>query len=940
MKSTYLCLWIILLLTNAFLLPFDAHAYDREAYEAAKDSYNRLNSAYSQMQSKIDATYSFFERFHRGVNTWRNAVTKETQNRGIEEIDKLADDQIESVIDSLFDEAKSSLGLPEEITIPQGMKEKAIEKLREKFKGNIPPRLANKLGYMYTLSALDRKLRDNYIYENLGYIKQGLDKGSSLLRNFKNAIKFIDTFSPQGVEPSPVGRLKKVKDFLGILSDIAKPIPLMGDIIDGYAKATEGFMAALNDLDQKLKDARHGSLCGQKGVDVDIQEAFQRAYTAEDCLTYFALYSSQYPHLSPIRAWEGGSPTKVYLWYNGEGTMLKGTNFEIMYRYFASLKEGSYSNLASQEHFMNLAKAAGDSNLSAIADRFKGYYQRFNKDYGFREALELEGLYKSGQFISLQGRTIDYLGHSEDEFGGLCFFNSTFRGDIEALYNKYKDAYVINGTIKPSVRGMAIGNLSVLIDGTNARELKCAVDCSFRHLALSNNYTVQVKAEGFKEIKRTFTKDRYPLITLEAATLKIETDKATLLPGERVWLRALVEGRDTSRDRFFWSANGKPIGGYGDRVEYIPVQSGIHNVSVTLVDERGRPVLEGRHSITVMENLSISITGPAEAQAGEEITLSAKSITGTFQQAQANYGYTWSVNNSKYGGNESYIRIKFDKPGNQSIKVTLWQWIADQRKWQKVGEASHFVIVKSPAQSLSLPLSITGPTSGYEDNDFIFYANLENTYRLGELIKDAQPRISFSWSLNGRPYGGNESTQRIRFHRPGRNSISVAAWVWLQNEKKWLKIGEGKHSFEAFKQLYTSPGYTLKTPPPSQTPYPTAPPAPLQTPKATITPTPKPTPTPPPRVRQFSELTQEEQKAVLDCLCRCNSTATSSVAVYYDAKPDNASPACSDTSNGPCVNKGFGCWRHVPVNTGQCAEGCYKRSNVQGVPANLMNAGK
>ncbi|MFQ3574357.1 MAG: hypothetical protein SNJ53_06980, partial [Thermodesulfovibrionales bacterium] len=127
-------------------------------------------------------------------------------------------------------------------------------------------------------------------------------------------------------------------------------------------------------------------------------------------------------------------------------------------------------------------------------------------------------------------------------------------------------------------------------------------------------------------------------------------------------------------------------------------------------------------------------------------------------------------------------------------------------------------------------------------------------------------------------------------------------------------------------------------PTPMQTPKPT--PIPTYTPKPTPiqTPKPTPTPTPTPKVRQFSELSKDEQKEVLNCLCRCNSTATSSVSVYYEPKPVNASPDCAETKNGPCVNQGFGCWRHVPQNTGQCAERCYKSSNVQTVPSSYMNA--
>ncbi len=815
---------ISVLLAILTILPTEVLAADltREAYEEAKRAYEKIEGPFTEVKGKIDATYEFLERFNSAMYTWRNAVTRETQNRGIEEIDKLADDHIEAAIDKLFDKAKDAFGLPDEISIPQSMKEKAVEKLRERFKGHVPPRVANRLGYMYTLSALDRRLRDNYIYENLRYIKQGFDKGSTLLKNFNNATKFIDTFSPYGVESSPVGRLKKVKDFLGIIGDIAKPIPLMGEIIDGYSRATDGFMTALNDLDQKLRDARQGSLCGQGGVDRDIQEAFQKAHPHEDCLTYFALSSAQYPHLAPIRAWEGGQPSKVYLWYNGEGAMLSGPNFDIQYRLYAVLKESySYSGIVDHERFMNRAKAAQNSNFSALIKQFEGYYQKFVKDYYFKEALDFDGLYKNGVYYSLQGRRLEYqLGGSEDEFVALCFWHSVFLNNIKSIYEKYQKAIVIDGSIKPSMPNAVISKIEVLIDGVPPKELRCADKCTFRHLVLSDRYTINVVADGYQPIKKTFQREKYPTLNLEMLALKIESDKQSVMIGEKVWLRATVPGRDTSRDRFYWYAKRRPFGGSGDRVQYMPTEPGIHQISVTLIDEGGRPVLEGSYLLNVTEPIGLFILGPAETQTGVETTFVADLRGG--QQGQVKYGYSWLVNGNKFGSNEGSIRIKFDKVGSHNIKVTAWQWLTEQRQWQKIGEASHNINVRQ-MQPTPLP----------------------NTPR----------------------------------------------------------------------------------------------PTPSPTPKLTPSPTPKPTPspTPTPKIRQFNELNKDEQQKVLDCLCRCNSTATSSVAVYYDTKPDGASPSCMDLKNGPCVNKGFGCWRHVPVNTGGCAERCYKNANVQGVPSSLMN---
>ena len=86
--------------------------------------------------------------------------------------------------------------------------------------------------------------------------------------------------------------------------------------------------------------------------------------------------------------------------------------------------------------------------------------------------------------------------------------------------------------------------------------------------------------------------------------------------------------------------------------------------------------------------------------------------------------------------------------------------------------------------------------------------------------------------------------------------------------------------------------------------------------------------------------TEKERQGVLDCLGRCNSSASSSVAVGYNPKPSDASPSCAKASNGPCINQGFGCWRHFPDGGSECAKGCYKRYNTTAAPASALNLGK
>ncbi|MFQ3573487.1 MAG: hypothetical protein SNJ53_02520, partial [Thermodesulfovibrionales bacterium] len=782
-------------------MPSICYSNTNQAYQQAKESFENFNKVYSVTHETINTTHEFFAKFNRGVTTWRNAVSRETQNRGIEEIDTIPDERIEAVIDALFEKAKETVGVSLNIEIPQSMKDKATEKLRIKFKDKVPPRVANRLGYMYTLSSVDRKLRENGTYEKIQMIKDGFDKGSKLLNNFKNVMQFIDIFSPQSDTNTPVGRLKNVNNLLSLISEIAKPIPLMSNIIDNYARVTESFEVALEDLDKKLKDARQGSLCGQRGVDTDIQNFFNKHYPAEDCLTYFALASSQYPHLSPIRGWIGGERTQIFLWFDNEGTMINGSNFQIIYSLFSALKDSyNYAKYARQDSLFYLMKAVHKSDIKAIVDRFNAFYMKFEKDYKFKEVLEMEGLLKGVNYISLNGNTMDYsMGSSQEEFIGLCFFNSRFRDDVRAIYDKYKDAYVINGNIKTNPPSVVIGKISVLVDNEPAKDLKCAESCTFRHLIFKDRYAIKVTAEGFKDFNKTFVRDYYPYVDLAMASMKINADKKTVLVGDRVVLTAIVEGNVTQIGKFYWSINGSPYGGDTDRAEFIPNQAGVYKVNVTMADQRGRPMLEAFLSVNVIERLSLFIQGPSDVEKGLEATLYAQIKGGLPNQK---YSYTWSLNGQKYGGNDNFIKVKIDKEGSYSIKATLWEWAKELNSWKKITDASHNIAVKPP-QPMNLGVKLIGPSTGDVGIEFAFYANIQDENKLKDILKDSQPRISYSWQVNNRAYGGHQDSQRIRFDTAGKHTITVIAWVWKPVEKKWIKIGDGRHYFDAIPKTIT-----------------------------------------------------------------------------------------------------------------------------------------
>jgi hypothetical protein len=68
--------------------------------------------------------------------------------------------------------------------------------------------------------------------------------------------------------------------------------------------------------------------------------------------------------------------------------------------------------------------------------------------------------------------------------------------------------------------------------------------------------------------------------------------------------------------------------------------------------------------------------------------------------------------------------------------------------------------------------------------------------------------------------------------------------------------------------------------------------------------------------------TDNDHLKLMNCICRATSSGSSTVSKYYETKSVDYSPSCEDTSNGPCVNAGWGCWRHSPEITAEVIASC------------------
>jgi tetratricopeptide (TPR) repeat protein len=550
---------------------FAADSADQAAYDSFKESYDGFKGVYDKTKGAVDKTADCFGKFNDAVSTWRKAASKEFQDQGIEGITELTKESL-GAIDSAAEKLSELTG----ISIPENIPEKIKSKLSAKLLASIPSDKQGKFGYMYTLSSLDRKIRDSGVYSKLSDLKDQFESGSELLGKVDKAVEFMDTFNPK-TDGSVTGSLKKIKGVLDTMQDFTGEIPLMGTIIKGYADVTDGFVGALEDLNKKLADSRQGSLGGQLGVDKKIKDKILLEYPGiEGELTLYFSINADYPELKPIRGWKNES----VLLYNGDddgsGTvvLMNASSFAGMYKYYVALKHGSSDagiKIAVPETFMSRAQAIGDKSISDHDKQFRGYYARFEGADAYEFIRVLEAVDKKnsdGNLVSEGGRIMEYKLYTrrEDEFAGLCFFSQLFRSDVEALLAKYGDMQAVSVTVKAK-DGRKLEKIEGKYNGsiiTKQTVKSTGVELSFI-VKKTEPYSAEVKAAGMKLWSVSGMKDQYLTAELEpeeeaSGTVSITAPDSVEDAGSISFSASLGTSTLKNTEQLQWLLDGNLIG--------------------------------------------------------------------------------------------------------------------------------------------------------------------------------------------------------------------------------------------------------------------------------------------------------------------------------------------------------------------------------------------
>lgn len=213
-------------------------------------------------------------------------------------------------------------------------------------------------------------------------------------------------------------------------------------------------------------------------------------------------------------------------------------------------------------------------------------------------------------------------------------------------------------------------------------------------------------------------------------------------------------------------------------------------------------------------------------------------------------------------------------------------------------------------------IRVSGPSKAKVNRRFSLTAEI-----VGATVPSS--RLAVGWARSGRRVGGAPTFSTAE---ASAGTYTYLAELFAKQGDKYVKLADARHTVVVEKEETKTPAGTPGKKP-ADTPAQGGQKPPVKN-------------DPPPPPKDWGALTEKERQGVLDCLCRCNSSASSSVAVGYNPKPSDASPSCAKLSNGPCINQGFGCWRHFPDGGSECAKGCYKRYNTTGAPASVLNAGK
>lgn len=165
---------------------------------------------------------------------------------------------------------------------------------------------------MCGLSHLDRAFKSSPAAEALQKTAAIFEKGKRMMGKAGETVKFVALFDPNNyAAQGPVGRLRAVGDVIRQMESVAGEIPGMGDLIKFHAEATDAFAGALTRLDEQVKEARDGSICGRSGCLLTELKVLDTYIMGGECLSFKTEYIWQ-AAMNPIKVWINDNSDEVF----------------------------------------------------------------------------------------------------------------------------------------------------------------------------------------------------------------------------------------------------------------------------------------------------------------------------------------------------------------------------------------------------------------------------------------------------------------------------------------------------------------------------------------------------------------------------------------------------------------------------------------------------
>jgi hypothetical protein len=194
--------------------------------------------------------------------------------------------------------------------------------------------------------------------------------------------------------------------------------------------------------------------------------------------------------------------------------------------------------------------------------------------------------------------------------------------------------------------------------------------------------------------------------------------------------------------------------------------------------------MERTDTATIQVRAPMSLQGPASAKVGEDVTVQAILSS---PRPGVKYKYTWSLNGQAFGGNDSGVRFKIPREGNNTIRAVAWRWVGN--KWEQACDTSRAIygLALQPVQ-----ITIVGPgraTVKDRPETVSFEARLSTELRTDQYF--------YRWGATGpggpRTFNSQTRLQSIAARTPGDYEIQVNVWKFVNNT--WLYLGKASHPF-------------------------------------------------------------------------------------------------------------------------------------------------